>query len=187
MALLHRVGTGKLGERPNPFDNDWRNRLVTQVHKYLDKHQREILQAALQVVWPSRHPDLPSGTIHADAFRDNVLFEGNKLTGIIDFHDACQERYMLDLAICINDWCNTKTGRISRKLQQAMLQGYECIRTPSEQEYDAIPVLLVESALRFWLSRLYDQFFTRTGADVEIKSPEEFEQRLRHRLTVLKK
>ncbi len=187
LALVHRVGSGKLGERPNPFDVDWRNRMVTQVNKYLDEYQLGILQEALQVIGPSTKSELLSGTIHADAFRDNILFTGKKLTGVVDFYYACHERFMLDLAVAINDWCSTDTGRLREKMQAAMLEGYASVRKPAEGESNAIPILLVESALRFWLSRLYDQHFTRTGTDIEVKPPEEFERCLRHRLKTLAK
>jgi Ser/Thr protein kinase RdoA (MazF antagonist) len=48
---------------------------------------------------------LQHGSIHADLFKDNVLFKGDRLSGMLDFYAACQDCYLLDIAIALNDWC----------------------------------------------------------------------------------
>ena len=56
----------------------------------------------LEKNWPK---NLPSGIIHADVFQDNVFFNNNVFSGIIDFYFACNDYYAYELAICINAWC----------------------------------------------------------------------------------
>ena len=52
--------------------------------------------------WPKK---LPSGIIHGDLFVDNIFFNKNKLSGIIDFYFAANDYYMYEIAICINALC----------------------------------------------------------------------------------
>lgn len=182
LARLHAVGPGSARPRANPYGNAWCNQVVTRVVKYLDARQRDLLQAALSIASTFGEADLPRGIIHADLFRDNVLFDGNELVGLLDFHYACEGQFVLDLAIAMNDWCSTPTGRLSGKRRQALLDGYAQLRVLDSGEAEALPAALVPAALRFWLSRLEDFHFPRAGSDVEIKPPHEFEQRLANRI-----
>ncbi|MEP6866490.1 MAG: homoserine kinase, partial [Deltaproteobacteria bacterium] len=47
------------------------------------------------------------GIIHGDLFRDNVLWEGERISAILDFEQASGGSLVYDLAVCINDWCWT--------------------------------------------------------------------------------
>ena len=53
---------------------------------------------------------LPKGAIHGDLFCDNVLFDGERVAGIIDFGFAATDFYAYDLAITVNDWCVDADG-----------------------------------------------------------------------------
>ena len=52
--------------------------------------------------WPKK---LPKGIIHGDLFIDNIFFNKNKLSGIIDFYFAANDYFMYEIAICINALC----------------------------------------------------------------------------------
>ena len=41
---------------------------------------------------------------HADLFRDNVLFDGERVSGLLDLYNACLELPVYDLAVSANDW-----------------------------------------------------------------------------------
>ena len=131
--------------------------------------------------WPT---NLPEGLIHADLFPNNVLFTGNKLTGLIDFYFACEDILAYDIGICLNSWCFEADGSFNLTKSQAMLKAYAQVRQLSKAEIKAIPVLAAGSAMRFFLTRLYDWIHTPTDALVSPKDPMEFWSILRFHQSV---
>ncbi|WOD11472.1 homoserine kinase [Pseudomonas sp. NyZ704] len=124
--------------------------------------------------WLQTPPHLPEAVLHADLFRDNVLFDGHHLSGVIDFYNAASGWTLYDVAICVNDWCMDEQQRLDSGRTQALLAGYAGIRrfTPVEAEHWADVLRL--AALRFWLSRQLaaDQHSGQSG--VLVKEPEHF-------------
>jgi homoserine kinase type II len=131
--------------------------------------------------WPS---NLPSGVIHADLFPNNVLFIGDKLTGLIDFYFACDDIFAYDLGICMNSWCFEADGSFNLTKSRAMLRGYQSVRPLSDDEIKAIPTLAAGSAMRFFLTRLYDWINTPKDALVRPKDPMEYWSILRFHQSV---
>ncbi|EIK97584.1 homoserine kinase [Pseudomonas sp. M47T1] len=120
---------------------------------------------------------LPRANLHADLFRDNAMFEGTHLTGVIDFYNACSGPMLYDLAISLNDWCSDATGALDAPRARAMLGAYAGLRPFTATEAELWPVMLRVACVRFWLSRLVAaQAFA--GMDVLIHDPAEFEHRL---------
>ena len=132
--------------------------------------------ATLEAGWPK---GLPSGVIHADLFPDNVFFLGDELSGLIDFYFACNDLLAYDVAICLNAWCFEKDGSFNLTKGMALLEGYESVRPLSDEEAAALPLLARGSALRFFLTRLYDWLTTPAGALVVKKDPLEYLRKLR--------
>lgn len=130
----------------------------------------------LERSWPER---LPTGTIHADLFPDNVFFLGDQVSGIIDFYFACTDALAYDLAICLNAWCFENDGSFNVTKARQLVTGYQTVRALSPAEREAIPVLARGSALRFLLTRLYDWLNHPEGAFVKPKDPMEYHQKLR--------
>jgi len=130
----------------------------------------------LEQLWPS---DLPSGTIHADLFPDNVFFRGDQVSGLIDFYFACTDFLAYDVAICLNAWCFESDGDFNVTKARLLLSHYRAVRALSEAEFDALPLLARGSALRFLLTRLYDLLNHPAGALVRPKDPLEYLNKLR--------
>ena len=129
----------------------------------------------IEKAWPQH---LPRGTIHADLFPDNVFFENDQLTGIIDFYFACTDWLAYDLAVCLNAWCFEPDGSFVPVRGRALIQAYEDIRPLEPAEAAALPLLARGAALRFLLTRLYDWLNQPPGALVKKKDPLEYSRKL---------
>jgi homoserine kinase type II len=132
--------------------------------------------AALADAWPR---GLPAGVIHADLFPDNVFFEDDRVTGVIDFYFACNDLLAYDLAVCLNAWCFEADGSFNVTKARALLQGYRRRRPLASPEVAALPVLARGAALRFLMTRLYDWLHRVEGAKVVPKDPREYLRKLR--------
>ena len=126
--------------------------------------------------WPE---SLPAGVIHADLFPDNVFFLGDHLSGLIDFYFACNDFFAYDLSICLNAWCFEKDWSYNITKGIALIEGYQSVRPLSRDEAEALPIFSRGSALRFFLTRLYDWLMTPPGAMVTKKDPKEYLRKLR--------
>ena len=130
----------------------------------------------LHTHWPQ---DLPNGIIHADLFPDNVLFLGDRVSGLIDFYFACSDAYVYDLAICLNAWCFEADGSYNITKGRGLIDAYRQHRPLGAGEIAALPILARGAALRFALTRLVDWLNVPPGALVRPKDPLEYVQKLR--------
>ncbi|MFC1684540.1 homoserine kinase [Pseudomonadota bacterium] len=182
LGRLHRVGQGFQQHRENPRGPRWWSEAAQQVLEYLPEADARMLQEEIAFQMAHRKDDLPRGVIHADLFRDNALFEGDRLTGVIDFYYACTDALLYDLAVTVNDWCRGGDAALDEALADALLQAYSAVRPLTAQEKKDWPLMLRAGALRFWLSRLQDKIFPRPGEMTHIKDPEEYARILRDRI-----
>ncbi len=182
LARLHLAGADFEKRRSNPTGTIWLAEKIDAVlEKTADVYGKDaagLLSDELDFQQSCAWDLLPRGIIHGDLFVDNILFEGDRVSGIIDFYYAHDAAYVMDIAISINaqavlltDHDQSRTG--------AFLNGYESVRPLEEEEHAALPLLLRLAALRFWVSRLYDALFPRDGAMTQTKDPEEYHKKLR--------
>jgi homoserine kinase type II len=146
----------------------------------VDKDTRALIEDELAAQSKLDLAALPQGVIHADLFRDNVLFVDDRLSGVIDFYYACNDALIYDLAVTLNDWCFETNGHPNAARWNAMTAAYRARREPEESERAAWPLVLRAAALRFWLSRLYDWTFPREGDVVHVKDPDQYRRILEH-------
>ena len=181
LGRLHRVGQGFEAQRKNSRGADWWPEVANRVMPKLSVADQSQLKDELVYQSSQCRDGLTGGVIHADLFCDNALFDGNRLTGIIDFYYACTDLLLYDLAVTVNDWCKTGDGSLDERRTRALLTRYHQEHPLTEQDRQLWPVMLRAGALRFWLSRLQDKHFPRPGEMTHIKDPEEYGRILRDR------
>jgi homoserine kinase type II len=174
MARLHLAGRSFSGTRANGRGHDWRMATAEHLLATLPDQDAETLRMEMAFQQANRFDQLPGGVIHADLFRDNVLWSGNELTGMIDFYYACNDAFLYDLAVAANDWCVEADGAFVDSRFTALLASYHAVRPITEQEAAAWPAVARAAALRFWLSRLHDWHFPRPGEITHRKDPNVF-------------
>ena len=129
---------------------------------------------------------LPRGPIHADLFRDNVMFDTvdgqPQLSGFFDFYFAGIDSWVFDLAVCLNDWCvDLPTGVHHAPRAQAFIAAYSAVRPLQTAERELLPAMLRAGALRFWVSRLWDFYLPRAASLLQAHDPSHFERVLQAR------
>ena len=135
LARMHQAGKDYILKQDNPRGHAWRHWAADKVMPYLSDKQKDLLldELVYQDRYQERIQNLPSGHIHADLFRDNVLFhnpcfstdspsshqiidgekeastESSQLGGFIDFYFSGWDCFIFDIAVCVNDWCLTQS------------------------------------------------------------------------------
>jgi homoserine kinase type II len=174
LADMHLAGRSYGTVQENPRGPHWWMWAAPQVMPFLDAPRAALLREELAFQAAHRHDALPRGPVHADLFRDNVLFDGAAIGGVIDFYFAGVDAWLYDVAVTLNDWCIESAGAIDDARASAMLAAYRARREFTPAEHTAWPVMLRAAALRFWLSRLFDFYLPRTGELTHAHDPEHF-------------
>jgi homoserine kinase type II len=181
LGKLHQAGADFAGSRANALGLSAWPALFDQVGGRADEVHPGVAAmiekelAFLERTWPT---DLPRGVIHADLFPDNVLFLGEKISGLIDFYFACTDHLAYDLAICLNAWCFEPDSSFNITKAMGLFNAYERIRGLEAVEVEALPILVRGAALRFTLTRLVDWLNVPPGALVHPKDPLEYIRKL---------
>jgi homoserine kinase type II len=192
MARMHRAGADFPRHQPNLRGLAWWVETVPLVLPFLTDAQRALIESELAFqqalhASPAGHT-LPTGPVHADLFRDNVMFEAGedgspRLTGFFDFYFAGVDHFVYDLAICLNDWCiDLDTGRLDETRAEAFVAAYDDERALTTGELRLLPAMMRAGALRFWISRLWDLHLPRDASMLEPHDPAHFERVLRERV-----
>ena len=187
LARLHLAGRDYPRQQPNLRGLSWWNDTVPVVLPHITAPQRSLILGELayqnHVAASAAYGALPKGPIHADLFRDNVMFEGAQLTGFFDFYFAGCDSFLFDIGVCLNDWCiDLPTGRHDAARAGAFLAAYQSVRQLTAQERTLLPAALRAGALRFWISRLWDFHLPRDAAMLQAHDPSHFERVLRERV-----
>ncbi|MFC3391285.1 homoserine kinase [Aidingimonas halophila] len=184
LGRMHCVSRYFDGHRPNPRDLHWLVAMHHRVLVYLSPDDQALMADEVDAYqsYFGDAPELPQGAIHGDLFRDNTLFEGDRLGGIIDFYNGCTGDLLFDLAIVINDWASDEAGHLDKARHDAILEAYIAERPLTDAERNAWPMMLRMTALRYWLSRLLVIYVDPPAHDLTPHDPQRFRTILKTRL-----
>ncbi len=192
LARMHLAGLDFKMYQPNLRGLAWWVETVPIVAPFLASDQRELIEAELhfqqQLAASAAYAGLPAGPIHADLFRDNVMFVdaaqgGDDLGGFFDFYFAGIDRFTFDIAVCLNDWCiDLASGVLVEERAQAFVAAYDEVRRLTSNEQRLLPGMMRGAALRFWISRLWDFHLPREASVLKAHDPGHFERVLRCRI-----
>ena len=185
LGRMHIAGKSYPGRQENPRGPAWCEATAPKIDKFLDDEGRELLRSELKAQSAFPRNALPRGPIHADLFRDNVLWSQGgsapQLGGVIDFYFAGVDALLFDVAVTANDWCVDATGQLEGARLDALMKAYTGTRLLETAEQEAWPMMLRAAALRFWLSRLFDFYVPRDGELTHAHDPEHFRRILERR------
>jgi homoserine kinase type II len=191
LGRMHVAGLGFALQQPHLRGLDWWLQTASVVMPHLDAAQAGMLAEELafqqKVANSPAGQALPRGPIHADLFRDNVMFDDtagpDRLCGFFDFYFAGTDTLLFDLAVCLNDWCtDPHSGALDLPLAASFTSAYERARPLDGNEVRLLPALMRAAALRFWISRLWDWHLPRDAALLLPKDPTHFERVLAQRI-----
>lgn len=187
LARMHLAGRDYNRRQPNLRGLAWWNETVPVVLPFVTPEQAALLRSELayqnHVAAGSAYGALPRGPIHADLFRDNVMFQDGRLTGFFDFYFAGVDSFLFDIAVCLNDWAiDLPTGVHDADRARAFVQAYAGVRPLAPAERQLLPAMLRAGALRFWISRLWDFHLPREASLLKPHDPTHFERVLRQRV-----
>ncbi|AWI52810.1 homoserine kinase [Aquabacterium olei] len=181
LARMHLAGADYPLQQPNLRGLPWWTETVPVVLPFLSAEQAAMIidELAFQQALAATpaYAGLPRGPVHADLFRDNVMFDGPTLSGFFDFYFAGVDTFGFDIAVCLNDWCiDLATGALDEARAAAFVAAYDAVRPLTHEEQALLPALLRGAALRFWTSRLWDFHLPRDAAMLQPHDPSHFER-----------
>ena len=190
IAKMHNASEKLNIKRENELGFDKLGIIIERLKRYkkhIDDEKLKFIEDEFLFLSREINKDLPSGIIHADLFPDNIFFEENNLTGIIDFYFSCNDFYAYEIAICLNAWCfEDSNNEFNPTKAKYLLGSYNQERKFSNEEVEALPLLARASALRYLLTRLLD-FYSHEDSDLILKKdPNEYISKLRFHQSVRK-
>lgn len=185
LGKIHHVSSHFPGIRPNPRDLGWIKANYQKVMAYLSADDQRLMLDVFDHLEDEigYAGNLPQGALHGDLFRDNAMFDGNTLTGLIDFYNGCTGDLLFDLAIVVNDWCSDEHGTLIKERYDTVLNGYIKERPLTAEERQAWAPMLRMTALRYWLSRLLVVYVDPPAHSLTPKNPAQYRDLLLARVT----
>lgn len=191
LARMHLAARDFAPFQPNLRGLSWWAETVPVIEPFVAGDVAALLADELafqqQLAASPAYAGLPRGAIHADLFRDNVMFEvgddgSDRLAGFFDFYFAGVDTLLFDIGVCLNDWCiDLESGRLAEDRANAFVAAYDAVRPLDGAELRALPALMRAAALRFWISRLWDLHLPRDAQLLTPHDPTHFERVLRAR------
>ena len=181
-AHLH-INSETYPMKPVPYGAAWlattRDKLLQQTTEPLPPAIRDFLPRAVHSALKFYTQPLPWRACHTDMHRSNVLWDQDKISGVIDFYSGGAAPLIFDLGILVCNWCLDPSApgkTFSLPLVKSLLTGYQSLRalTPEEKEY--LSGAVIAAAVKFWVWCLNERYFLREALMMTPKDPKEFHE-----------
>jgi len=160
LGQLHMVGRSYKKTIENRYGFDRIFEMYAGVRRRMPHYFKKIvrtLDEETEYLGNYLETKLPKGIIHGTVHKDCMVFRGDDIVSIGDLDAACRGKYIYDLATAVNAMCFDE-GVYSLDRFEALMAGYESVRTLSLAEWDSFPNELRFAALRFTVIRLHEFF-----------------------------
>ena len=174
VSKIHHVGIkSKLYRDNDMLQPSWKY-ILDKFKDYKGKNENELNHIANVIsVLENKFPkNLRKALVHADLFKDNIFFIDNEVSGFIDFFFTCSDTIVYDLATLINAWFFKFSDFDEHHFQMFFNHYFDSI-TWTNEEKEHLNFYLKASSIRFFLTRMHDQYFNKNG-EVNHKDPLEF-------------
>ncbi len=184
---MHMLGRGYKKSVDNRYGFDRMFETYAAARRRMPSHFKKVvrtLDEETEYLGNYLESKLPKGIIHGAIHRELLSFKGENVVCIGGFGYACRGKYVFDLATAVNALCFVG-DRYELERFEALMAGYESLRTLSLAEWDSFPNELRFAALRFTVMRL-DEFFESENDEERTRINEDFRAYL-ERLRVLRR
>jgi homoserine kinase type II len=115
-----------------------------------DADLRRIVRDVRARIGALAYDALPPAIVHGDFKRPNLLFDGDRLAGIVDFDHACREARAVDVALAVSHLARgaDKHVVIDPALAETFAAAYEDVAPLAADERAALPVLVLAETCR---------------------------------------
>jgi homoserine kinase type II len=164
LGELHMVGRGYKKTIENRYGFDRIFEMYAGVRRKMPQYFKKIvrtLDEETEYLGNYLETKLPKGIVHGNIHKSCMIFKGDSITSLGDLDAACRGKYIYDLATAVNAMCFA-SGVYTLDRFEALMAGYESVRTLSLAEWDSFPNELRFAALRFTVTRL-NEFFAAEG------------------------
>jgi|TARA_B110000879_G_scaffold31660_1_gene43378 homoserine kinase type II len=179
LAKFHLHSLALPHEHANPLGIEWMQQTLALTQGSLSQSDIELVKQQVALRLELESLGLPRAVIHADLFRDNVLFHDGEIAAVIDFFDAGTDCLILDIAVVINDWCLDDKGLVDNEKRETFLKAYEHERKLIQLEKKQLNSALKIAATCVWLSRTKGQLLAKQGHNLETKNPDSCKELLK--------
>lgn len=160
LGQLHIIGRGYKKAIDNRFGFERIFEAYASVRRRIPPYFKKIIRTMdeeVEYLGSYLETKLPKGIIHGTVHCYGLLARGDEVVSIGDFDAACRGKYVFDLATAVNAVCFVDGGYTLDRFE-ALMAGYESLRTLSLAEWDSFPNELRFAALRFAVTRLCEFF-----------------------------
>jgi homoserine kinase type II len=167
MALAHvaarRFCLRRVNGTPNALEHPWllqtlrrwQLKLLNEAnepHRFFRTHVQECI-GILEQLRCTRYGSLPRLPVHGDMCRANLVFSGERLSGIIDFGHSCWDTAVRDITIALRYECTNSRDmfRLDLPAARRFVKIYHKINPLTREEIELIPAIAIaDSADMFW-------------------------------------